>query len=187
MLIDILFNVYDNLIKTNNKNKICEWLINLQLSDIFENQIKFLQVVANFLTQINLKTLSITTHPFFTSLEIIVISFKFIFAWIINDSNFSKFTHSELKNYSSNENISYLNEILLKFIVESSLFYTSLSNKNYNIDVKPLIKNFILIVESLTSSEKYQAKLFMNYLYSNLVEKKKILLSIYLILWFQIH
>ena len=80
MLIDILFNVYDNLIKTNNKNKICEWLINLQLSDIFENQIKFLQVVANFLTQINLKTLSITTHPFFTSLEIIVISFKFIFA-----------------------------------------------------------------------------------------------------------
>jgi hypothetical protein len=96
MLIDILFNIYDNLIKTNNKNKICEWLINLQPSDIFENQIKFLQVVAHFLSQINLKTLSITIHPFFTSLEIILISFKFIFALIINNSNLSKFTHSEL-------------------------------------------------------------------------------------------
>ena len=103
MLVDIFFNVFDNLIQTNNKNKICEWLINLQSSDIFENQIKFLQVVAHFLSQINLKTLSITMYPFFTSLEIILISFKFIFALIINDSNLSKFTHSELKNYSSNK------------------------------------------------------------------------------------
>lgn len=62
---------------------------------------------------------------------------------------------------------------MLKFIVESSLFYTSLSNKNNNIDINPLIKNFILIVENLTSGQKYQIKLFMNYLYSNLVEKKE--------------
>ena len=99
MFIDILFNIYDNLIKTNNKNKICEWLINLQSSDFFENQIKFLQVVAHFLSQINLKTLSTIKYPFFTSLEIILISFKFIFALIINDSNLSVFTSSELTKY----------------------------------------------------------------------------------------
>ena len=71
---------------------------------------------------------------------------------------------------------------MLTFIVNSSLFYTSLTNKNFNVDAKALINDFILIIENLTSSEKYHTKLFMNYLYSNLVEKKKILLFIHLIL-----